>query len=85
MTCHKLLQSQLLRHFHYLNQSRTYLAEITVCVLLLAQVSIHFQSLQSIATDDEKHYQYQIVLNNKTGPLLLEFEIDAKKKNVLAF
>ena len=27
--CHKLLQSHLLRHFHYLNQSRTYL--VIVC------------------------------------------------------
>ena len=25
MSCHKLLQSHLLRHFHYLNQFRTYL------------------------------------------------------------
>ena len=32
MSCHKLLQSHLLRHFHYLNQSRTYLVEITACV-----------------------------------------------------
>ena len=33
-----------------------------------------FNGLQSIATDDEKHYQCQtIVSNNKTGPLFLEF------------
>ena len=33
-----------------------------------------FNFLQSIATDDEKHCQCQnIVLNNKTGPLFLEF------------
>ena len=37
------------------------------CILLLAYVIIHFQSLQSIAKDDEKHYQCQnIVLNNKS-------------------
>ena len=33
-----------------------------------------FNDLQSIATDDDKHYQCQnIVLNKITGPLFLEF------------
>ena len=65
MSCHKLLRSHLVRHFHYLNQSRTFLV---VCpVSCCWPVSIHFQSLQSIATDDGKRYQCQNILffNNK--------------------
>ena len=65
MSCHKLLRSHLFRHFHYLNQSRTFLV---VCpVSCCWPVSIHFQSLQSIATDDGKRYQCQniVFFNNK--------------------
>ena len=41
------------------------------------QVSIHFHpfpSMPSVATDDRKQFQYlQIVFNNKTRSLVLEF------------
>ena len=96
MSCNKLLQSHLLRHFHYLNGISLvciwllYVLYLVVCMSwkLYALVSCWlyasdgwpefqsiFDSLQSIATDDEKHYQCQnIVLNfKKTGPLFLEF------------
>ena len=65
MSCHKLLRSHLVRHFHYLNQSRTFLVVCPVSCCWL--VSIHFQSLQSIATDDGKRYQCQniVFFNNK--------------------
>ena len=65
-----------LRHFHYLiGIVVLFLSGCCMsCILLLAYVSIHFQSLQSIITDDEKHYQCQnIVLNNKPRSLFLEF------------
>ena len=42
MSCHKLLQSHLLRHFHYLNQSRTFL--VAVC----PDVSCCWPKFQSI-------------------------------------
>ena len=87
MSCDKLLQSHLLRHFHYLNGISLvciwllYVLYLVVCMSwkLYALVSCwlyasdgwpKFQSiydgLQSIATDDEKHYQCQnIVLSEK--------------------
>ena len=71
MSCHKLLRSHLVRHFQYLNRSRTFLV---VCpVSCCWPVSIHFQSLQSIATDDGKRSQCQnIVLLNNKGKELAE-------------
>ena len=66
MSCYKLLQSRLLPHLTYLNQSYTHL--VAVC-----HVSC-WPKFQSIATDNVKQYQYQsIVLNHKTEPLFLEF------------
>ena len=73
MSCHKLLQSHLLRHFHYLNQFRTYL--VAVC-----PVSCCWPKSQSIfnpcnplffTTDDGKQYHCQniVLLNNKTKGL----------------
>ena len=66
MLCYKLLQSRLLPHLTYLNQSCTHL--VAVC-----HVSC-WPKFQSIATVNGKQYQYQsIVLNHKSGPLFLEF------------
>ena len=82
-----LLQSHhLLRHFDYLNQSRTYL--VAECPVSFCWPK--FQSIfnpcnrPSIATDDRKQYQCQnSVVNNKTGPLFLE--VNCYQKKVLAF
>ena len=88
MSCNKLLQSDLLRHFHCLNGfslARIWLLYVLVlyvlvsCWLYVLTVGLgfnpFFDGLQSIATDDGKHYQCQnIVLNKKkTGPLVLEY------------
>ena len=65
MSCNKLLQSHLLRHFHYLNKISLVIWLLYVLYLVVCFQSI-FDGLQSIATDDEKHYQCQnIVLNKK--------------------
>ena len=81
-----LLQSHLLRHFDYLNQSRTYL--VAECPVSFCWPK--FQSIfnpcnrPSIATDDRKQYQCQnIVVNNKTWPLFLK--VNYYQKKVLTF
>ena len=60
------IKSYLRRHFHYLIGISLVLSGCCMSyIVLLAYVSIDFQS---------KHYQCQnLVLNNKTGPLFLEF------------
>ena len=85
MSCNKLLQSHLLRHFHYLNGISLviwllYVLYLVVCMpwKLYALVSCWlyasdgwpkfqsiFDGLQSIVTDDEKHYQCQNIVVNK--------------------
>ena len=66
-----LLQCHLLRHFDFLNQSRTYL--VAECPVSFCWPK--FQSIfnpcnrPSVATDDRKQYQCQnIVVKNKTRP-----------------
>ena len=96
MSCNKLLQSHLLRHFHYLNGISLviwllHVLYLVVCMSwkLYALVScwlyasdgwLKFQSifdgLQSIATDDEKHYQCQnIVLNKKNWTIIFGIQL----------
>ena len=96
MSCNKLLQSHLLRHFHYLNGISLviwllYVLYLVVCMSwkLYALVScwlyasdgwLKFQSifdgLQSIATDDEKHYQCQnIVVNKKNWTIIFGIQL----------
>ena len=68
MSCYKLLQSHILRHFHYVMGISLVTYLVAVCPLFCC-----WPTFQSIATDDEKHYLCQnIVLNNKPGPLLLD-------------
>ena len=75
MSCNKLLQSHLLRHFHYIWTESVSLSGCYMsCILLYAsdgwpKFQSIFDGLQSIATDDEKHYLCQNIVVNKKKKL----------------
>ena len=75
MSCHKLLQSHLPRHFHYLIGISLVLIWLLYVLYLVVGLSFNpFLILAIHCNSDEKYYQCQnIVLNNKTEPLFLEF------------
>ena len=83
MSCHKLLQSHLLCHFHYLNQSCTYLVAVCPVSCCWPKFQSIFNPCKPLQQTTGKNQCQNIIFNNRTGPSFLE--LNWCKKNSFSF